>query len=86
MPVLDIQQEVINLLVDALGLQARKADLGQTTLLMGAMPEFDSMAVVSILTGLEDHFGFVVHDDEVEASIFESIGSLIAFVEAKLRA
>lgn len=55
-----------------------------TTPLLGAIPEFDSMAVVSILTALEDRFGFVVEDDEIDASIFETVGTLVEFVESKL--
>lgn len=54
------------------------------TPLLGAIPEFDSMAVVSIITALEDRFGFAVDDDEIDASVFETVGSLVAFVEGKL--
>ncbi len=52
--------------------------------LLGAIPEFDSMAVVSIITALEDSFGFVVDDDEIDAAVFETVGSLVNFVENKL--
>lgn len=56
------------------------------TLLLGAVPEFDSMAVVAIITALEDSFGFIVDDDEIDATVFETVGSLVAFVERKLQA
>ena len=52
--------------------------------LLGDMPEFDSMAVVSVLTGLEEHFGIMIDDDEVDASIFETVGTLVDFVEGKV--
>ncbi len=52
--------------------------------LLGAIPEVDSMAVVSIITALEDRFGFVVDDDEIDAAVFETVGSLVDFVEHKL--
>ncbi len=52
--------------------------------LLGAIPEFDSMAVVSVLTELEEKFGFFVDDDEIDAEIFETVGSLVEFVEQKL--
>lgn len=52
--------------------------------LIGAMPEFDSMAVVSLIAALEETFGFTVDDDEIDASVFETVGSLVAFVENKL--
>lgn len=42
------------------------------------------MAVVSVLTAIEEEFGISVDDDEISASIFETVGSLVAFVESKL--
>ena len=53
-------------------------------LLIGAIPGFDSMSVISIITALEDMFGFTVEDDEINAEVFETFGSLLAFVERKL--
>jgi len=52
--------------------------------LLGNLPELDSMAVVSIITALEEYYGFVVHDDEISGETFATLGSLVAFVEAKL--
>jgi acyl carrier protein len=51
---------------------------------MGSVAELDSMAVVSILTALEDRFGFVVDDDEIDGRTFASVASLTAFVKSKL--
>ena len=53
--------------------------------LLGAIPELDSMAVVNLITAMEDHFGFVVHDDEISADAFATLGSLARFVDRKLR-
>lgn len=61
-------------------------ELDSNSALLGAIPEFDSMAVVSILTALEDQFSITVEDDEIDASIFETVGSLVTFVEGKLQA
>jgi acyl carrier protein len=58
--------------------------LNTNTALLGALPEFDSMTVVSIITALEDQFGFSIEDDEIDAAVFETVGSLLAFVESKL--
>jgi acyl carrier protein len=41
------------------------------------------MAVVNLITALEDQFGITVDDDEISASTFETLGSLTAFVEQK---
>jgi acyl carrier protein len=50
------------------------------------LPEFDSMAVVTVVTMLEDQFGISVADDELSADVFESVGSLCRFLEGKLAA
>lgn len=53
-----------------------------TTPLLGAMPELDSIGVIMILTALENHFGLSIADDEVDATIFETVDSLTQFVAA----
>jgi acyl carrier protein len=79
-----VTQSVINLLINVLHYHDKVNSLNSDSKLIGAVPEFDSMAVVSIITALEEHFGFVVDDDEIDASVFETVGSLVAFVEGKL--
>jgi acyl carrier protein len=37
-----------------------------------------------VITALEDHFGITVDDDEISARVFETLGSLTAFIEQKL--
>jgi acyl carrier protein len=54
------------------------------TALLGAVPEFDSMAVITILTTLEEHFGIMIDDDEVDVSIFENVDALVRFVDGKV--
>jgi acyl carrier protein len=55
------------------------------TQLLGAIPEFDSMAVVGVITALEEHFGITIADDEIDGATFATLGSLAQFVEQKLR-
>lgn len=55
-----------------------------STQLLGSVPEFDSMAVVSLITTIEENFGIVVDDDEISAEIFETVGSLQEFVTEKV--
>lgn len=78
-----IDDHIKNILVSTL--QFRQPEkLTLQTPLLGAIPEFDSMAVVSIITALEERFGFAIDDDEIDAAVFETFGSLVAFVEAKV--
>lgn len=80
---MNIEQEVIKTLRSVLHLDPG-LQLGADTALLGSIPELDSMAVVSILTTLEEQFGLVVDDDEVDGRTFASVGSLAGFVRAKL--
>jgi len=54
--------------------------------LLGAVPELDSMAVVNVITALEEQFGFTIADDEIGAAMFATLGSLTDFVEQKIAA
>ena len=78
--------EVRMVVGDALQLGARAQAMDATTPLLGAIPELDSMAVVNVITALEEHFGISVADDEISAATFATLGSLSAFVEQKLDA
>ena len=81
---LNTEKEVLSLLDEILSLNGRSAEFSKTTPLLGAIPELDSVAVVALMTGLEDRFGFSVDDDEISAQTFETLGSLARFVEQKL--
>lgn len=77
--------ELILIISEVLQLSDRtRRHMTAETRLLGAVPEFDSMAVVSIITALEEHYGFAIDDDEIEASTFETVGSLVDFVNGKL--
>ena len=81
---LDIRQETRRILDRALGLKGRALDFADDTRLLGVLPELDSMAVVGVLTSLEERFGVVIGDDEIDGAAFATLGSLIDFVERKV--
>ena len=76
--------EVKKTVISVLQLKGDAADLTPESQLLGAIPEFDSMSVVTILTMLEDSYGFCIEDDEVDGEVFETLESLTAFVDRKL--
>lgn len=80
---MNLEREVLDLLDAVLSLGGRSAAFSRETALLGALPELDSMAVVALITGLETQFGFVVADDEIDASTFASVGALVDFVANK---
>ena len=79
-------EDVKNILGDVLALGDRKDALTADSGLLGSIPEFDSMAVINVLTALEEHFGISVDDDEISAATFETVGTVVRFVEEKLAA
>lgn len=83
---MDVQQSVLRVLGSVLNLGERTTRFTPDSPLLGAVPELDSMAVVSLLTALEEKFDFQVDDDEVDGQTFATVGSLVAFVESKLAA
>lgn len=79
----NIETSVVRVLRASLALDPA-APLGRGTSLLGALPELDSLSLVVLLGALEAEFGFRIHDDEVDASVFTSVGSLSDFVAGKL--
>ena len=79
-------KQVLGMLDEVLSLNGRSANFTAATHLLGAIPELDSMAVVSLITGIEERFGVVVEDDEIDGATFATVGSLVAFVNGKLAA
>lgn len=82
---MDIFKELIALLDETLCLEGRAATFAPGTPLLGAIPELDSMAVVKLITALEEHFGIHIDDDEIDGATFATIGSLMDFVAGKLQ-
>lgn len=80
---MDTQKEVLSLLDEILSLKGRSSGFTANTPLLGAIPELDSMAVIALLSGLEERFSLSVEDDEIEGSIFATLGSLVEFVDQK---
>ncbi len=76
--------EVIEIIRDTLVLGDAANDFTEETQLLGGLPEFDSMAVVTLITALEEEYGFCVDDDEINADVFETVGSLVQLVEEKI--
>jgi acyl carrier protein len=77
-------EKVKQILTDTLNLGERGNTLHRETVLLGGLPELDSMGVINVITSLEEQFDIIVEDDEISASTFETLGSLTAFIEQKL--
>jgi acyl carrier protein len=77
------RDEVKMILIDVLSLGDAGQRLGADSPLLGSLPELDSMAVVSLIGALEEHFDIAVDDEDIRASTFETLGSLADFIARK---
>lgn len=76
--------EVKKILADVLGLNERVNAMEPDTILLGNIPELDSVAVVAILLAIEKKFSIAIKDDEISAKTFQTFGNLIGFISEKL--
>ena len=82
---MNVHETVLRVLDEVLSLDGRAADFTRATPLLGAIPELDSMAVVTLITSLEEQLGLMV-DDDIDGAAFTTVGSLVDFVSARLAA
>ena len=78
--------EIKIILGESLQLGERAKGFTGDTRLLGSLPELDSMAVLTVLTAIEERFGITVADDDVSADTFATVGSLCDYVQQKLAA
>ena len=77
-------EEINTLIGETLQIEDEVAEFTLETPLLGHIPELDSMAVVTLITALEEQYDIIVEDDEISADTFTSVGTLVQFVEDKL--
>jgi acyl carrier protein len=81
---MSLEKDIKRVLQDTLVLGDEVNSLEAKSPLLGAIPELDSVGVVSVLTALEDEFDIVVEDDEISAAVFKTLGTLTEFLQEKL--
>ena len=80
----DTLDAVRGVLIETLELSQTSDDLTAGTALFGALPELDSFGVVALVAAIEERFDITIDDDEFGAELFDTVGSLTEFVDAKL--
>jgi acyl carrier protein len=81
---MDMTPEVIRMLDDVLSLGGRSTAFDRATPLLGSIAELDSMAVLTLITTMEEQFGFTVDDDDLDGHAFATVGTLSDFVAGKM--
>lgn len=80
---MDLIREVKMMLDETLHLEGRASKYDEKTPLLGSVPELDSMAVIALITAIEERFQCMVDDDEIDGAVFATLGSLVDFVRTK---
>jgi acyl carrier protein len=81
---MNVEKEVLRILDAVLSLGGRGLTFDRDTHLLGAIPELDSMAVVTLITTLEERLGIAVDDGDIDGSTFATVGSLVDFVSERV--
>jgi acyl carrier protein len=76
--------DVTHVVVKTLAIEDRTGALSAETPL-ASIPELDSLAVLELVVELEKRFGIAFEDEDVTADVFDTIGSLAAFVASQVR-
>jgi acyl carrier protein len=84
-PVNVLIEDVRAVLDEVLQLHDRVNSLLPETPLLGNLPELDSMAIITVITALEDKFNIVVEDDDDISAAFETMTSLMRYIENKMQ-
>lgn len=71
------------LLRDTLQIGEKADELTESSRLFGAIPEFDSVAIVGVVMAIEAEYSVKILDRELSADVFETLGSLNQFVAKK---
>ncbi len=77
-------EQVLDVLAESLDGALPIGELNEEAPLLGAIPELDSMAIVGIITSIEERFGIIFDDDELDAEMFETVGTLRNQIVSKM--
>ena len=75
---------VLKILDRELNLQGKALTFTHETKLRGSLPQLDSMAIVSVVSALEEQLGFEFPEEQLDGAIFESVGTLVDCVSGLL--
>lgn len=80
----DTDRKLREILEEVLGLApGLAASFTEDSGLFGELPELDSMAVAGLLTEMEDRFGIIIDEDDIDGEVFATYGNLLNFTLAK---
>jgi acyl carrier protein len=77
-------EKIKKILISSLFLEKNIFDQSDsTTLLLGSIPELDSIGVIAVITALEEEFVIHIEYDDISGDTFDSLATLSHFIETK---
>jgi acyl carrier protein len=77
------QQVLAGLLATLVGGDSHR--FAPDTGLFGSLPELDSLALVELITAIEERFGFELDEDDITAEVFGTVESLADHIDSCTR-
>ncbi len=78
----DLKRQIKQTIVRALNLEIEPEEIGDSDVLFGGETGLNSMAMVELVVGIEDEFGFEISDEDLSAEVFKSVQTIEDYIRS----